>query len=108
MMENAMSDQALTLDDAMQLVSEAFLPCGCVTSANPDDDSFGFTVMDGSGGEVLRVPAVSREEYSHAQRLGSVIEHARLDVEDKAQRLEPWTMPVLADDTGIPETPPNY
>lgn len=103
-----MSDQALTLDDAMQLVSEAFLPCGCVTSANPDEDSFSFTVMDGSGKELLRVPSVSREEYSHAQHLGSVIEQARLDVEDKAQRLEPWTMPALADDAGIPETPPNY
>ena len=104
-----MSDQALTLDDAMQLVSEAFLPCGCVTSANPDDDSFGFTVMDGSGNPVLRIPSVTRDEYSHAQRLGSVIEQARLEVEDKGQRLEPWTMPALVDDdTGIPETPPNY
>ena len=56
-----MINQALNLDEAMQLVSEAFLPCGCVTSANPDEDSFGFTVMS-----------------------------------------------ALDDDTGIPETPPNY
>jgi len=107
-MESTMNTQPMTLDDAMQLVTEAFLPCGCVTSANPDDDSFGFTVMSSSGAEMLRVPSVPREEYSSAQRLGSVIEQARLDVEDKDQRLEPWTMPVLADDTGIPETPPNY
>ncbi len=103
-----MSNQALNLDEAMQLVSEAFLPCGCVTSANPDEDSFGFTVMSGSGTELLRVPSVSREEYASAQRLGGVIEQARLDVEEKDQRLEPWTMPALEDDTGIPETPPNY
>jgi hypothetical protein len=107
-MENAMSYQPLTLDDAMQLVTEAFLPCGCVTSANPDEDSFGFTVMSGSGTEVLRVPSVSRDEYSNPQHLGSVIEQARLDVEDKDQRLEPWTMPSITDGTGIPETPPNY
>lgn len=103
-----MSTQALNLDEAMQLVSEAFLPYGCVTSANPDEDSFGFTVMSGNGTELLRVPSVSRDEYSSLQRLGGVVEQARLDVEDKDQRLEPWTMPALADDTGIPETTPNY
>ena len=102
-----MINQALNLDEAMQLVSEAFLPCGCVTSANPDEDSFGFTVMSGSGAEVLRVPSVSHEEYISAQRLGGVIEQARLDVDEKGQRLEPRTMPALDDDTGIPETPPN-
>ena len=103
-----MSNQPLNLDEAMQLVSEAFLPCGCVTSANPDEDSFGFTVMSGSGEEVLRVPSVAREEYANPERLGEVIGQARLDVEDKDQRLEPWTMPAITDDTGIPETPPNY
>lgn len=103
-----MSDQTLPLDEAMQLVSEAFLPCGCVTSANADENSFGFTVMDGSGNEVLRVASISQEEYSHAQQLGSVIEQARLEVEDRDHRLEPWTMPAISDDTGIPETPPNY
>jgi hypothetical protein len=107
-MENAMRNQPLTLDDAMQLVTEAFMPCGCVTSANPDDDSFGFTVMSGSGAEMLQVPSVSRDEYTSPQRLGGVIEQARLDVEDKDQRLEPWTMPAITDGTGIPETPPNY
>lgn len=103
-----MSNQSLNLDEAMQLVSEAFLPCGCVTSANPDEDSFGFTVMSASGAEILHVPAVSHEEYTSPQRLGGVIEQARLDVEEKDQRLEPWTMPVITDDTGIPETTPNY
>lgn len=103
-----MKNQPLTLDDAMELVSEAFLPCGCVTSANPDEDSFGFTVMSGNGIELLQVPRVGRDEYCNPQHLGGVIEQARLDVEDKDQRLEPWTMPALADDTGIPETPPNY
>ena len=108
MTENSMSDRTLTIDDAMQLVSEAFLPCGCVTSANPDEDSFSFTVMTGNGTEVLRVPSVAQADYSSPQRLGSVIEQARLDVEDKEQRLDPWTMPDITDGTGIPETPPNY
>tara|TARA_A100001391_G_scaffold190173_1_gene162277 strand:+ start:2187 stop:2348 length:162 start_codon:yes stop_codon:yes gene_type:complete len=50
-----MTTTPLSLDNAMQLASEAFLPCGCVTSANPEDDSFGFTVMNGSGEEITRV-----------------------------------------------------
>lgn len=103
-----MSTRTLTLDEAMQLVSEAFLPCGCVTSANADEDSFGFTVMADAGGEVLRVASVSRDEYSNLQHLGSVIEQARLDVEERNCRLEPWTMPASLDGSGIPETPPNY
>lgn len=103
-----MPSHSLTLDQAMKLTTEAFLPCGCVTSANAEEDSFGFTVMNGEGNEVMRVGAVPNSDYTDAQRLGSMLEQSRLDVEDKGCRLEPWTMPDITDGTGIPETPPNY
>ncbi|WP_313224976.1 hypothetical protein [Stutzerimonas nitrititolerans] len=103
-----MTPSSLTLDQAMKLTTEAFLPCGCVTSANAEEDSYGFTVMSGDGAEVMRVVAVPNSQYSNPQQLGEMLEQARLDVEDKGCRLEPWTMPVIADGSGIPETPPNY
>lgn len=103
-----MTTPSLTLDQAMTLTSEAFLPCGCVTSANPEEDSYGFTVMNSDGAEMMRVAAVPNSQYSDPQRLGEMLEQARLDVEDKGCRLEPWTMPFITDGSGIPETPPNY
>ncbi|MBA1272231.1 hypothetical protein [Stutzerimonas azotifigens] len=102
-----MSNPSISLDDAMKLASEAFLPLGCVTSANPEDDSFGFTVMSGSGEPVLQVTNVPSSQYADPISMGNVLQQARLDVEQKGCRLEPWTMP-MEDSTGIPVTTPNY
>ncbi|TLX52949.1 hypothetical protein DN826_20975 [Stutzerimonas nosocomialis] len=102
-----MSNPSMTLDDAMKLASEAFLPLGCVTNANPEDDSFGFTVMNSSGEPVLQVANVPSSQYADPISLGGVLQQARLDVEHKGCHLEPWTMP-MEDATGIPVTPPNY
>lgn len=52
--------------------------------------------------------AVPNSDYTDPQRLGGMLEQARLEAEDKGCRLEPWTMPNITDGTGIPETPPNY
>ncbi|WP_120993334.1 hypothetical protein HKW98_05640 [Stutzerimonas urumqiensis] len=102
-----MSTTPLNLDTATKYVSQAFVPYGCVASANPDEDSFGFTVIDSEGGELLNVPSVERADYADGERLSKVISQARESLEDKGCRLEPWT-PGLADDTGVPEITPNY
>ncbi len=104
--ETIMTTTPLSLDNAMQLASEAFLPCGCVTSANPEDDSFGFTVMNGSGEELARVAQV--RDYADPLRMAQVIEQTRQELIDKGCTLEPWTMPFITDASAIPETTPNY
>ncbi len=101
-----MTTTPLSLDNAMQLAAEAFLPCGCVTSANPEDDSFGFTVMSGSGEELVRVPQV--RDYADPARMAQVIEQARQELIGKGCALDPWSMPFIADASAIPETTPNY
>lgn len=101
-----MTTTPLSLDNAMQLASEAFLPCGCVTSANPEDDSFGFTVMNGSGEEITRVAQV--RDYADPLRMAQVIEQTRQELIDKGCTLDPWSMPFITDDSAIPETTPNY
>ena len=95
-----MTTTPLSLDNAMQLASEAFLPCGCVTSANPEDDSFGFTVMNGSGEELARVAQV--RDYADPLRMAQVIEQTRQELIDKGCTLEPWTMPFITDASAIP------
>ena len=108
-----MTTTPLSLDNAMQLASEAFLPCGCVTSANPEDDSFGFTVMNGSGEEITRVAQV--RDYADPLRMAQVIEQTRQELIDKGCTLEPWSMPFITDDSAAdrnpvpmaaPQTPP--
>lgn len=101
-----MTTTPLSLDNAMQLAAEAFLPCGCVISANPADDSFGFTVMSGSGAELVRVAQV--RDYADPLRMAQVIEQTRQELLAKGCTLEPWTMPFITDDSAIPETTPNY
>lgn len=102
-----MTDQ-LDIDTAMKLASEAFQPYGCVTSANPEDDSFGLSVMNAEGQEVLAIPHVPRTQYGQPLRLSGVLEQARLDLTHKGCHLDPWTMPFITDASAIPETTPNY
>ena len=77
-----------------------------MTSANPEDDSFGFTVMNGSGEEITRVAQV--RDYADPLRMAQVIEQTRQELIDKGCTLEPWSMPFITDDSAIPETTPNY
>lgn len=87
----------ISLDQAMHLASEAFLPHGCITSANPEDDSFGFTVMNGSGDELLCVSAIARASYSDPRRLALTLEQARAALAGKGCPLDPWHLPDLDD-----------
>jgi hypothetical protein len=98
----------IDIDNAMKLVSDAFVPCGCVAGANPEDDSFGFTVMAANGQALLNIARVERTQYADPIRLAGVIQQARMDLEHKGCVLQPWEMPFIIDPTGIPETPPNY
>lgn len=102
-----MSLTSLSLDNAMHLASEAFLPYGCITSANPEDDSFSLTVMNSAGQEVLRVTDINRGRYADPDRLARELEQARHELEHQGCSLDPWTMPMLRDDSAIPAAP-NY
>lgn len=103
-----MSLTPLDLDNAMLLAGEAFLPYGCVTSANPDDDSFSLTVMSGSGEEVLRISDIPHGRYADPERLAAVLAQARQDLERQGCPLDAWSMPRLTNDSGLPEMTPNY
>ncbi|MCF7203105.1 hypothetical protein [Pseudomonas oligotrophica] len=103
-----MTTTALTLDNAMKIASEAFLPYGCVTGANPDDDSFGLTVMNGDGEELLRVPRIDRQHYADPLRMAETLEQHRRELHRKGCALDDWSMPFITDDSAIPAITPNY
>jgi len=98
----------IELDIAIKLAAGAFQPYGCVTRANAADDSFGFSVLNSEGAEVLSIPHIPRTQYADPLRLAGVIEQARLDLSHKGCHLDPWSMPFILDPSAIPETTPNY
>ena len=98
----------LSLDLATKLTADAFQPYGCITSANPNDDSFSFSIRKEDGSEVLSVPHVPRTQYADPVRLAGVLGQTRLDLEHKGCHLEPWSMPYITDPDAIPEITPNY
>lgn len=102
-----MSEQ-LDMDTAMTLASDAFQPYGCVTAANPEDDSFNLTVMGSDGTTLLNIAHVHSTQYVNPVRLSGVIEQARMDLSRKGCHLDPWSMPWIIDASTLPETPPNY
>ncbi|WP_462378946.1 hypothetical protein [Pseudomonas sp. Marseille-QA0892] len=96
------------IDHAMNVTSQAFQPYGCVTSANAEEDSFGFSVLDTQGEPILDIARVTRTQYEDPTRLADVIQQARQDLEKKGCELQEWSMPFIIDPQGIPETTPNY
>jgi hypothetical protein len=103
-----MTTTPVEIDNAIKLATEAFLPLGCVASANPEDDSFGFSVMSEGGSELLGVPHVPRSQYADPIRLAGVFIQARQDLKKKGIELDAWQMPFITDASVLPETPPNY
>ncbi|MBB3103696.1 hypothetical protein [Azomonas macrocytogenes] len=103
-----MNPSTMSLDSAMKLASEAFLPYSCVTCTNAGEEGFKLAIMSIDGEKVLQKAHLSRDEYSNPVRFFDAIEQTRHHLEDKGRHLNPWKMPFILDDTGIPEMPPNY
>ncbi|TRX73221.1 hypothetical protein [Pseudomonas mangiferae] len=100
--------KSISYEKASDLAREAFKPYTSTVERNAAGDGFSFRVSDRQGQELLAVPTLGAEVYGDPVRLGEALQRARLDLGKKGHELEPWTMPVLTDATGIPETPPNY
>lgn len=96
----------LSLDAAEKLVVDAFTPLGCVISANPQADSFGFSVIGQEGEEVLAVPEVTAAQYSDPLQLKGLIEHVREELSQHGQSLDSWEMPFITDPDALP--PPVF
>jgi hypothetical protein len=96
----------LSLDAAEKLVVDAFLPLGCVISANPQEDSFGFSVLGHEGEEVLAMHQVGYDQYADPLKLKCVIEQVRAELTQHGQALDHWEMPFITDPDALP--PPVF
>ncbi|BCD87225.1 hypothetical protein PSm6_36320 [Pseudomonas solani] len=98
----------ISLDTAMRLATEAFLPYGCKALAHEEDDSFSLTVTDLHGEKVLDIGHIRSTQYANPVRLAGVLEQARMDLAHQGRNLDPWAMPFIPDPDVLPETPPIY
>lgn len=83
----------LSLEEALGVVQQAFLPHRCETTEHSEDASFAFRVFDDSEVELLSHCHVARSQYSDATRLAGLIELARLELSKDGYELTPWSMP---------------
>ena len=84
---------ALSLEEARNIVEQAFLPHSCTTQTISEDASFSFRVFDDSDVELLSHTHVARSQYADAARLAGLIELARLELSKDGYELTPWSMP---------------
>ncbi|GGL94561.1 hypothetical protein ACFQDN_00035 [Pseudomonas asuensis] len=96
----------LSLDAAQKLVVDAFIPLGCVISANPQADSFGFSVIGQDGEKALAIQEVTADQYGNPLQLKDLIEHVRQALIQQGQALDPWEMPFITDPDALP--PPAF
>ncbi len=99
---------SLSYEKATELARDAFKPYTSAIERDTAGDEFSLRISDHQGQELLKVPGLKAALYQDPVRLGEALERARLELGKQGHELEPWTMPVLTDATGIPETPPNY
>ncbi|WJN57735.1 MULTISPECIES: DUF1652 domain-containing protein [unclassified Pseudomonas] len=84
---------ALSLEEALHIVEQAFLPHACETRADSEDASFSFRVFDDSDVELLSQAHVARSQYGDPARLAGLVELARLELSKDGYELAPWSMP---------------
>jgi hypothetical protein len=92
-----MSRTHLTLDQARQLVCQAFLPLRCATEADREDASFSLKVSDEAERTLYAIAHLARSQYSEPIRLAGLIEQARLELSKDGHALYPWSMPFQVD-----------
>ena len=76
-----MATPSFTLDEAMSIASQAFLPYRCVTLPHAGDASFAMHIHDDTDREILSVPHVARSQYCDPVRRAGRLEQARRDLE---------------------------
>lgn len=85
--------QPLSLEQALRITEQAFLPHQCQTFYTAADASFAVRVFDDSAVELLSLSHVARTQYSDPVRLAGLIELARLELCKDGYELTAWSMP---------------
>lgn len=80
-------------DDEIKIAVEAaFRPLRCVAEVWDYEQKLRFRVFDSNDRGVLTVPSLVLRDLRDRSNLRSVLSTARLTVEEKGFRLEPWAL----------------
>ena len=79
----------LTNDDIVARIQQAFRPLRCVAVIWDYDAKLRFKVFDPQDRGVIEVPSVVLRDIREWQNLKSLLNQARVEVENKGFRLEP-------------------
>lgn len=88
-----MTDQHLTLNEAMRISEMAFLPCHATAKPDNEDASFSLRVVGTGGDEILSIPHIARSQYTEPVHLAGLLENARLQLSKDGVPLGAWSMP---------------
>lgn len=88
-----MTTVQLSLERAMEIAEQAFLPFTAHIHGNPEDASFSLRVLDATGNCLASLPHVSRMQSANPIHLAGVLEQLRLELSKDGHALSPWSMP---------------
>lgn len=88
-----MNRSQLSLERALEISAQAFLPFCVDIQTNREDASFALRVLDASGNCLASLAHVARAQSANPIHLAGLIEQLRLELSKDGQALAPWSMP---------------
>ena len=92
-----MTTVQLSLERALEIVQQAFLPFTANIQSNREDASFSLQVLDEHGRCLASLPHVARAQSANPVHLAGVVEQLRLELSKDGHALAPWSMPFIPD-----------
>jgi hypothetical protein len=92
-----MSTAQLSLDRAVQISEQAFVPFSTRIQVNREDASFSLEVLSSTGVCLVSLPHVARPQSLSPIHLAGLLEQLRLDLAKDGHALAPWSMPFVAE-----------
>lgn len=92
-----MSTAPLSLERAVQISEQAFVPFSARIEINREDASFSLRVVDDRGGCLASLAHVARVQSANPIHLAGLLEQLRLELSKDGHVLAAWSMPFQAD-----------
>lgn len=92
-----MSKAQLSLERAVEISEQAFLPFFAQVQVDRDDASFSIHVLDAANNCMGSLPHVARAQSANPIHLAGVLEQLRLELSKDGHLLTAWSMPFIAE-----------
>ena len=92
-----MNTPTLSLERAVQISEQAFVPFSAVVQTHREDASFALRVLDDAGNCLASLPHIARVQSANPLHLAGILEQLRLEMSKDGHVLSAWSMPFQAD-----------